>query len=168
MIYIYEDLSEYRKERMMLQHKLIKKYKMPLLSIIFNYMNEKVTNEVTFNIVKCIEYIIADIFSPYIFFHLSREGAEGYNAIFIINRDALELKKISIEIEEKHVLGKCVDIEIYDNDLKKMERQMLGYSKRKCYLCNGDMRKCIENRNHNKRQIIKYAYDKYDQYMKSP
>ncbi|WP_244468906.1 citrate lyase holo-[acyl-carrier protein] synthase [Clostridium botulinum] len=155
MIYICEDLSESRKERMMLQDKIIKKYKMPLLSIIFNYMNEKATNEVTFNIVKCIEYIVDDMFSPYIFFHLSRESEEGYNAIFIINRDALELKKISIEIEEKHVLGKCIDIDIYDKDLKKIEREVLGYSKRRCYLCNGDMRKCIENKNHNKREIIK-------------
>lgn len=88
-------LAEDIKERINLQDKLIKKYNMPLVSISFNCLTELKMNNTIFDIVQTIEGIVSDMFSPYIYFILSRETSEGYNSIFIINRNALEIKKTS-------------------------------------------------------------------------
>lgn len=165
MIFRCNSLDEDIKERIKLQDKLIKKYNMPLVSIGFNCLTELKMTNVIFNIVRTIEEIVSDIFSPYIFFILSRETSEGYNSIFIINKNALDIKKVALQIEETHVLGKCINIDVFNKDTKKISRIDLGKLKRKCYLCNYDVEKCIKNKKHSQQEMIKYAYNKYKQYV---
>ncbi|KEH92075.1 citX protein [Clostridium novyi A str. GD211209] len=157
-------LAEDIKERINLQDKLIKKYNMPLVSISFNCLTELKMNNTIFDIVQTIGGIVSDMFSPYIYFILSRETSEGYNSIFIINRNALEIKKIALQIEENHLLGKCINIDVFNKDTKKISRIDIGKLKRRCYLCNGDAEKCIKNKKHSQKDMVKYAYDKYKQY----
>lgn len=162
---ICSSLAEDIKERINLQDKLIKKYDMPLVSISFNYLTElKMTNTI-FDIVQTIEEIVSDIFSPYIYIILSRETSEGYNSIFIINRNVFDIKKVALQIEENHVLGKCVNIDVFNRDTKKISRIDLGKSKRKCYLCNNDVEKCIKDKKHSQQEMMKYAYNRYKQYV---
>ncbi|NEZ48614.1 citX protein [Clostridium botulinum] len=161
----YNSLAKDIQERIKLQDRLIKKYNMPLVSISFNCLTELKMNNTVFDIVQTIEGIVSDMFSPYIFFILSRETSEGYNSIFIINRNALDIKKIGSQIEENHVLGKCINIDVFNKDSKKVSRIDLGKLKRKCYLCNCDVEKCINNRKHSQEEMIRYACKKYKQYV---
>jgi len=163
----YKSVELDKHKRIEFQYKLIKKFNMPLVVIRVNYPGENRSNDITNSIIESMDDIISDIFSPYIHLKLLRITEEGPNLTLIINKDALEIKKITVEIEDKHILGKCVDIDVYDNKAKKISRVELGYLPRQCYLCKNTAKKCIREKTHAQDEVIQYIVGKYREYVES-
>lgn len=161
------DIALDKKRRMEFQNKLIKKFNMPLVVMRVNYPGENKSNDITNNIIESMDAIVSDIFSPYIYFKILRITAEGPILILIINKNASEIKRTTVEIENKHILGRCVDIDVYGEDGKKISRIDLGYTPRECYICNNTAKECIKEKRHVQDEIVQYIVGKYREYIES-
>lgn len=167
MIYESNDVYIDRKKRIVLQNQLINKFQIPLLVMKLNYIGEIKNNDIIDNIMNIMEDIVSDIFNPYIYFKLLRITEEGPYSIFMIKKNATEIKKTSIEIEDKHILGQCVDIDIYDENMEKISRTDLGYELRKCYVCNKNAKQCIKEERHTNNEIKECIMKIYKEYMEN-
>ncbi len=149
------------------QESIIKKYNAPLLILKVNYPGINKDNDITNNIIESIDELLSDIFSIFINFKILRITREGPLVLMSINKDAVELKDIAIQIEDKHILGKCVNIEVFDINMNKLSRTQLGYEPRQCFICGDDAGICIEQDKHKRDEIVKYIVNKYSEYMES-
>ncbi|MBZ4655280.1 MAG: holo-ACP synthase CitX [Peptococcaceae bacterium] len=72
-------------------------------------------------------------------------GPEGYLCIAC---SGLELKKIGVELEEEHPLGRVFDIDVLDHTGVSVNRQNVGRQERKCLICSESAWVCMRERNH--------------------
>jgi len=81
------------------------------------------------------------------------DGDDGRAILYSIDKDidCEELKKITVEIEEGHPLGRFIDIDVYSFDTKK---SLSRNSLRKCYLCDEPAVVCQRNHNHDINEIL--------------
>lgn len=151
--------------RIKFQKRLIKKINMPLIVTKVNYPELSKYNDIAKNIIQSMDKIISDVFCNYISFKILRITLEGPIVTMAVNKSSTEVKRITVEIEEKHILGKCVDIEVVDKDLKTISRKDLGYSEKKCFLCKKYLKECMRKRTHSDNEIIEYISGKYREYV---
>lgn len=149
------------------EERIIKRYKMPLLVLKVNYPGVNRSNDITNNIIENIDELLSDIFSLFIHFKMLRITWEGPTLMMAIDKEANDIKKITVQIEEKHILGKCVNIEVFDTNNEKVRREKLGYGPRKCCICDKNAEECTELNNHKRDEIIQYIVNKYREYMES-
>ena len=71
----------------------------------------------------------------------------------------LHLKNRMIEIEEKHFLGRLIDIDVYTRN-GKITRDI----PRKCYICDNQAFFCIRNKTHTLEQVNLFINDKVKSY----
>ncbi|MCY6483456.1 citrate lyase holo-[acyl-carrier protein] synthase [Clostridium aestuarii] len=167
MEYSEENILINKKKRIKLQNILIKKFNMPVITLRIVCPGENKYNDIMNNIVGNMDEVISDIFSAHIHFKMLRITAEGPIMNFVINREPKEVKKITIEIEDKHILGACIDIDVYDSNMKKISRTDFGIEERRCFLCNDIAAKCIQEKKHSDAEIRRYIIRKYREYKES-
>lgn len=161
------DIELELRKRIEFQDALIKKYNMPLVVVKVNYPGKNRDNDITNNIIETLDDMISDIFSPYIYFKILRITGEGPNLTLLVDRNVLDIKKITVEIENNHILGNCVDIDVYDEQRQKIHRVDLGYKRTKCYICDDTAERCIKENKHGQDVIIQYIVRKYREYVES-
>ena len=149
------------------EDRIIRKYKMPLLLLKVNYPGVNRSNDITNNIIENIDELLSDIFSLFIHFKMLRITSEGPVLLIAIDKEARDIKEITIQIEEKHILGKCVNIDIFNPNNEKISRTQLGYKPRKCFICDVNAEKCMEQNTHRRDEIIQYIVNTYREYMES-
>lgn len=167
MKYNQEDILIDKQKRMRLQEIIIDKYKMPLMITTVNYPGVNKSNDITNNIIQNMDEVISDIFSCFIHFKVLRTTAEGPILTITLNKEAVDVKKTAIEMEDKHILGKCINIDVYDENKNKITRKDLGYPEKKCILCNNPWIKCVKENTHSKEEIAQYINACYREYMES-
>ncbi|MDO5726015.1 MAG: citrate lyase holo-[acyl-carrier protein] synthase [Tissierellia bacterium] len=94
---------------------------------------------------------------------------DGKNLIAKLNIDPNMAKKLAVNLEENHKLGRLFDIDIY-HDEKAISRKDLNLDQRLCIVCGNFARNCIRNRSHSektvleitKNMILKYIRDDMD------
>lgn len=160
-----EDILLAREKRVEFQELLLKKFNIPLLVMKVNYPGVNKENEITTGMVEKLDIILSDIFQYQIVFKIYTITAEGPILIMCIDKEAFEIKNIAVDIENKHILGRCVDIDIYTVDGKAISRRQLGYKPRKCYLCEEEAHICARSRKHSEEEIIRYIRSKYIKYL---
>ena len=84
--------------------------------------------------------------------HVLREDT-GCEALFAVDADPLFLKALAVHLEDRDDFGRLLDIDILDAQGKKLDRQLLGLSPRKCLLCEKDARLCSRSRAHSVAQL---------------
>jgi holo-ACP synthase len=72
----------------------------------------------------------------------------GPEAIIAVSCVAAALKRIVTRIEDDHSLGRLFDLDVIGLDGKALSREMLGMSRRKCFLCAEDAYVCGRSRRH--------------------
>ena len=80
--------------------------------------------------------------------------AEGVEWLGLVNKDAVELKKMMIEIEEEREANRILDIDVFDENHNSIDRSKLGLANRKCLICKGDSKLCIRARKHTYEELI--------------
>lgn len=83
--------------------------------------------------------------------HWLLTGAEQY---LVVAMDAMELKKLCIEIENQHPLGRLLDIDVVDKLARSISRTELGYGFRKCLICDAVAHACARSRKHRVDDLI--------------
>lgn len=82
-------------------------------------------------------------------------GCEGY---FVVEGPATALKRLAIDIEDTHPIGRLFDIDVLDTDGRKLTREELGFSRRKCMLCQQDAVICAGRRAHSLADLLEKVH----------
>lgn len=162
-----QDILDARESRIELQEDLRSKYNMSIMAMRVNYPGINKNNETTKNIMEIMFKIVKDLFRGDIYFTYNSFTAEGPVSILVIDKPAKEIKKIAIEIERKHTLGRCIDLDVYTKEGEAISRAELGLQPRKCYLCEEDAHICVRSQKHSISEVIDYIKEKYEEYMEN-
>ena len=72
----------------------------------------------------------------------------GNEAFFLLDAAPLTVKAITVEIEDYAPVGRLFDMDVLCPDGRKVDRQELGFSGRKCLICGAPAQACARSRTH--------------------
>lgn len=159
-----------REKRVAHQTELIKKYKdKTLVTIRVNYPGIEKSNYVTDDIVNIIYNDILKYHKNYIVYNDKYKSREGIVCHLLFRADFVSIKRLMIDIEDLHMLGRCVDIDVYTYKNDKMigiSRSDLYKAPRKCFICELDAKVCSRAQTHSLEEIKEYFEKVYKNYKK--
>lgn len=164
--YTPEDILMCREERVYEQEKLIKFHKKTLVFMRVNYPGVVKNNAITLGIMKFMNKFLMKELKQYIEYKNFVITAEGPSLTLIVNKNAKDTKQITVNIENKHFLGRYVDIDVYDENNNSLSRGMLGFKPRTCYICSDIAQYCVRSRKHSEEEIKEFIKNKYEDYCK--
>lgn len=164
-MYTAEDIFLERERRIEYQEKLLEKYKMSILVIRVNYPGINKDNDISQGITVIIEQMLSEMFSYSIHYKIMTTTAEGPIVIMVINKTARDIKSITLDIEDKHILGRCVDIDVYDESGRGISRGDFGMGMRKCFICDDIAHNCVRSKKHSKGEVEGFIKNRYSEYM---
>lgn len=97
---------------------------------------------------------------------IERDLITGYEAYLITPMPLLEAKRVAVEIEDTHPLGRLFDIDVIDAQGIPVSRDRVGGQPRRCLVCDHEARFCMRMRWHTQEEIwarIKQMTDDYAQ-----
>lgn len=77
----------------------------------------------------------------------------GWEALYVLNMDAVKVKAIAAAIEDRHGLGRLFDMDVLDEALRKLDRELVGGKSRDCIVCGAPGRGCASRRIHTVPQL---------------
>ncbi len=81
------------------------------------------------------------------------QSIAGDYKLYLMNHvEPLEIKALTVKLEETHPLGRFVDIDVYTNK-GQISRVDMGYEKRKCMICDRDAFVCMQENRHSLEEI---------------
>lgn len=89
-----------------------------------------------------------------------RDLETGYEAYLLVPLPAILVKKTCCEIEDKHPLGRLMDIDVLSPDVMPgqtghlVDRATLGLPPRPCLLCDQPARYCMRARTHTLEELL--------------
>ena len=72
----------------------------------------------------------------------------GCEAVFAVDADPIALKRITTRIEDTHPLGRLFDMDVLDENLRKLDRDAVDGGDRGCIVCGAPGRDCASRRVH--------------------
>lgn len=154
-----------REKRVEIQNEIIENFKNPILVLRANYPGEQKNSFVAKYIVEIMKNEILEIFNSRIVFSKKIESIEGPTYIYSIKYPGKNIKKIAIEIEESHILGRCVDIDVFDENGYPFSRKDFGGEKRQCLLCNEMAFVCARNKTHTQKEVQLAIENRLEKYL---
>lgn len=122
--YTAEDLLEAREKRAEEIAHLLQTYKTPILAMRVNYPGLNKTNDVTLTIIREMSSTLCKMFGRTMCFNSFQHGAEGPVFLAAVREEGIILKRAVIDLEEKHPLGRYVDIDIYIGKDRSISRHL--------------------------------------------
>lgn len=165
-------LLDHREERVRHQIQLMKEngsLNSALVTVRINYPGVEKSNYITDKIIEAISKEIKTYYIEDIIYEESYKNSEGNIYHFILNKTPSLVKKDMIYIEENHILGRCVDIDVYsfsnEETIYAISRSQEGQPARKCFICSNDAVICTRSKAHSIEKIKDYFYYKYQSYI---
>ncbi|MGB9840045.1 citrate lyase holo-[acyl-carrier protein] synthase [Thermovenabulum sp.] len=150
MIRILED----REKRFLKILKLYEEYNLPVLCGKINYPGDN-KNTLEANLAFNVLYsLLIKKFKKFIIHRETDECYDGKSLLLVLNMDKFETKKLAVEIEESHPLGRIFDIDIYEGEVP-VSRIELGFDERKCVLCSKSARECSREGMHKVEEVVR-------------
>ncbi len=81
------------------------------------------------------------------------DAVTGCEAIYVLDRPALELKAAAAAVEDGLPLGRLFDMDVIREDGSKVDRSELGLPPRTCLICGNSARGCARSRTHSVAQL---------------
>lgn len=160
-----------REKRVYHQEQLMKNNKdKTLVTIRVNYPGIEKSNYITDDIVDIIYKDIILYHERYIVYNDKYKNKEGLVCHILFDADFVSIKKLMIDIEEKHPVGRCVDIDVYtykDGKTIGISRSHLYKAPRKCFICDLDAKICSRAQSHSIDEIKSYFNEIYKNYEES-
>lgn len=91
----------------------------------------------------------------------------GYEAYLITPMPLLEAKRIAVNIEDTHPLGRLFDIDIINADGVPVSRDAIGEKPRRCLVCDHEARYCMRMRWHTHEEIWAKINEMVDSYIEA-
>lgn len=157
-----------RDKRVSYQEQLLKENQdKTLVTIRINYPGIEKSNYITDDIVNIIYDEINTYYGKYIVFKHKYKNKEGIIGHLLFDLDFVNVKKLMINIEEEHILGRCLDIDVYTLKNEKVigiSRSDLFKKARKCFICELDAKICSRAQTHSIEEIKAYFEHLYKKY----
>ena len=157
-----------RDRRVSYQEDLLKKNKnKTLVTIRINYPGIEKSNYITDDIVNIIYKDILIYYGKFIVFKHKYKNKEWVVAHFLFDLDFVDVKKEMINVEEEHILGRCLDIDVYtlkNDKIIGISRSDLYKKSRKCFICDLDAKICSRAQTHTIEDIKEYFEVVYKRY----
>ncbi|MDT8336763.1 MAG: triphosphoribosyl-dephospho-CoA synthase [Candidatus Izemoplasmatales bacterium] len=128
-----------------------------VISIKANIAGYDKKNFLSYMIINAFTFLINEFKDSKHYYHSNDDGP--FIIIVCKERNALSIKNKILEIEEKHELGRLVDIDVY-NKKGKISRNV----KRKCYICDDNAFNCVRTNKHKYEEVMEYITDKTNEY----
>jgi holo-ACP synthase len=162
---LFIKLLEAREERVELINKLNREFGKTIICIRANYPGLYKTNDRTITIVEELEKELKYEFNSSMIYNLNKRTFEGPIALLVLDEDSAKVKKDTIDIEEKHPLGRLVDIDVYDNEGNGISRDMIGLPRRKCFICENEAHVCVRNKTHKMEEVKEYINKTLEEFI---
>lgn len=81
----------------------------------------------------------------------------GWEALYAVAMDPLELKRITTAIEDETPLGRLFDMDVLDSRLSKLDRELVNGRSRNCIVCGAPGKGCASRRVHTLDQLHQAA-----------
>jgi holo-ACP synthase len=79
----------------------------------------------------------------------------GPEAIHVIDADAQVLKLATIELEDRHPIGRLWDLDVIAPGERLLSRKQLSFPPRRCLVCERPAHECGRSRRHPLRELLK-------------
>lgn len=157
MMITLSTLLDRREERSMERKKLIEKYQNILISFHLNIpgnIKDKLLYKIT--LIEGQDKLIDFLKRRQI--RLTFDNIEFYStgpeSVLMVDGHIKEIKRLMVEFEESHPLGRLFDLDVYDLEGIPISRQSLGLEERRCYVCDDLAKVCARSRRHDIDQLI--------------
>lgn len=88
-----------------------------------------------------------------------------YYFLEIASKDLVSFKNELILLEDKHPLGRFIDLDVFLNSLVSLSRNDLGIGFRKCFLCNEIAYQCSREQKHSLEEILELIQNVVIQFL---
>lgn len=143
-----QDILLAREQRVQTQQALLAQYQKPLLCFTMNIPGPvKLDRDVSIGFAVG-NWMLKDALSGRLLHcQILRKvtGCEGY---YVVDMPARELKQLAMELEDTAPIGRLFDMDVWDADGRKLDREVMGADRRKCLLCDKDAYICARSRAH--------------------
>jgi holo-ACP synthase len=157
----------YKAERYEFQKLLIIKYRRTLLSLIVDYPGECKNNNLSKNIISCMDGVLSDLLEGNIYMKIFRITGEGPVITILLDIDSVEAKSICDEVVSKHMLGCTVELEIFNSQGNVAEGTGIKDEEKKCNICGQNFSVCKGQKTHNQSELITRMNNLYIEYTNS-
>lgn len=154
---IIVEILNSREERALEQKRLIDEYGSSLISFTLNIPGAKKDSPKYRDIHEIgMKKILSDIKdkSYKILYSKSYHKNSGSEGFIVVDVDPFQLKKLTINIEETHHLGRIFDIDVLDISHNQISRRDLGVGARKCLICSEDAKVCSRRGRHSIEELL--------------
>lgn len=156
---LFNELLLSREERAYRQQEILEKYPYTLISFTLNIPGIIKDKPLYRRVHKTgVEEILKSIGDRgyKIEYMEERNKVTGSEAFISIDEESEKIKRIAVEIEDNHTLGRIFDIDVFDKSYEQMSRRDFGYSSRKCLVCENDAKECAVGRRHSYEELIEW------------
>ncbi len=143
------EILDAREKRVQTQRRLLDTYQKPLLCFTMNIPGpEKLNRDVKIGFFIGNRLLTDSLKGRKVLHREIHTAATGCEAFYVVDMPPRELKQLATEIEDSDAIGRLFDMDVLDTDGKKLDREALGYPRRKCLLCEKDAVVCGSSRAH--------------------
>ncbi len=141
-----------REERAFRQFSLSREFGLPLVSFCMNIPGPvKDSPLIRRGFLAGVEALDAALTG--VRFRKVYEAVTGWEAVYVLEGDAVAIKAITSRIEDRHPLGRLFDMDVLDERLSKLDREAVGGGSRDCIVCGAPGRGCASRRIHSVPQL---------------
>lgn len=144
-----EQILNAREERSYRQYQLSRKHGVPILSFTMNIPGPvKDTPLIRRAFQAGLDALNATLSPEVIREKGVIRAVTGCEAVFAVDADSGALKRITTRIEDTHPLGRLFDMDVLDENLRKLDRELVDGGDRGCIVCGKPGRDCASRRLH--------------------
>lgn len=151
------EILDAREARANRQKELLKKYPYTLISFTLNTPGSIKSSNLYSKIHKeGMDYLLAALLEKNItIVHIETiEKSTGKEGFISLDIDAVEMKKMAVDIEDNHYLGRLFDFDVFDANYNQINRSNLKLEPRKCLICDENALNCIRSKNHSYGELV--------------
>jgi len=145
-----ESILDLREERDFLEKSLLEKYNGTLITIRPNFPGPEKRNPYANLVTQVLHEEITGRLQ--VMETWRSETSEGLIFHLMVEEDGSTAKRICIEVETKHPLGRLSDIDVRDRETM-FSRTTFNEEPRKCYLCDDDAILCVRSMRHSPEEV---------------
>ena len=147
-------ILEAREKRVQMQDRLLRDYGLPLLSFTMNIPGPiKTSPLIQRGFLAGCRALDCRLPKAWVRYREINRADTGWEAFYVLDAPALEVKKITAAIEDHHGLGRLFDMDVLDTDHRKLDRSLVGGKSRDCIVCGAPGRDCAASRAHTVPQL---------------
>lgn len=152
-----ERMMDARERRQAVQHELLARYRLPLISFTLNIVGpvkvfplalRTFDEGLNFITTQCSAWRLPIVARKRI------EDITGHEAFFVIDGDSGKIKEILCRLEERTTLGRLFDLDVIRPDGSKVSREDFQKEPRKCLICNQEAFLCSRSRAHTVEELL--------------